>query len=743
VPFIDHDDLKVDAVQLVTVLLPVPLNGGLLTYKTVSDERYNQNDFSKGTLVEVPLGKRKLVGLIWETQGVKSDVGIDKIKPINRIIQAQPLADELLKFIDWVATYTLSPLGAVYKMCVSVPGLFEEGQKKKIYALSDNDAEVARLTTARQSVIDLLQDQKLRSAAEIKSDLGVSYSVIRGLEKIGVLKSREVESKGVFEKPDVTLKGPSLSGEQAIAAAAIREAVAFSQFKPFLLDGVTGAGKTEVYFEAIAQALQEDGAQALVLVPEIALTSQWLGRFKERFGVHPVVWHSDVGQGTRKKAWHGIASGEARVVVGARSALFLPYSNLAFIAVDEEHDQSFKQEDGVMYHARDMAIVRAKFANCPIVLASATPSLETLVNADSGRFETLKLRERFGTAVMPSIRALDMRVEPPESGKWLSPVFVKEIKARIKSGEQVMLFLNRRGYAPLTLCRTCGHRFGCDECASWLVEHRFRRELQCHHCGYTEPMPTKCPECGNEDTLAPCGPGVERLFEEVSSEFPEARITVMTSDTMTSPKATAHMVGQIEKGLLDIVIGTQILTKGYHFPNLTLVGVVDADLGLRGGDLRAAERTYQQLMQVAGRAGRAEKPGTVYLQTYEPEHPVVDALTKADGESLMAMEREMRERFQMPPFGRLVALILSGPDIKAVAEMGRRLAVSAPRGDVLNVLGPAPAPLTKVRGQYRYRLLLHASKITKVQSMVFKWVERTQKVKGVRIKIDVDPYSFL
>ncbi len=742
-PFIDHDDLKVDAVQLVTVLLPVPLNGGLLTYKPVSDERYNQNDFSIGTLVEVPLGKRKLVGLIWETQGVNPDIGIDKIKPINRIIQAQPLADELLKFIDWVATYTLSPLGAVYKMCASVPGLFEEGQKKKIYALSDNGSEVARLTPARQSVIDLLQDQKLRSAAEIKNDLGVSDSVIKGLEKIGVLKSREIETKGVFEKPDLTLRGPSLSDEQAIAATAIRKAVASSQFKPFLLDGVTGAGKTEVYFEAIAEALQGEGAQALVLVPEIALTSQWLGRFKERFGVHPVVWHSDIGQGARKKAWHGIASGEARVVVGARSALFLPYSNLTFIAVDEEHDQSFKQEEGVMYHARDMAIVRAKFANCPVVLASATPSLETLVNADSGRFETLKLRERFGAAVMPSIRALDMRVEPPESGKWLSPALVKEIKARIKSGEQIMLFLNRRGYAPLTLCRTCGHRFGCDECASWLVEHRFRRELQCHHCGYTEPMPAKCPECDNEDTLAPCGPGVERLFEEVSSEFPEARTTVMTSDTMTSPKATAYMVGQIEKGLLDIVIGTQILTKGYHFPNLTLVGVVDADLGLRGGDLRAAERTYQQLMQVAGRAGRAEKPGTVYLQTYEPEHPVVDALTKADGESLMAMEREMRERFQMPPFGRLVALILSGPDIKAVAEMGRRLAVSAPRGDVLNVLGPAPAPLTKIRGQYRYRLLLHASKTTKVQSMVFNWVERTQKVRGVRIKIDVDPYSFL
>jgi primosomal protein N' (replication factor Y) len=743
VPLTEQDQSHIDAIQLVTVLLPLPLNGGLLTYKIADGENNAVDGYVKGTLVEVPLGKRKLVGLVWETEGVCSDVKLDKVKSILRIVQPRPLTGELLKFIDWVATYTLSPLGGVFKMCVSVPGLFEESQKKKLYALTKNSVDVPRLTPTRQSVLDFMQDLKPRSATEIKNDLGVSDSVIKGLEKIGILESRLVEVRGVFDKPDLSLQGPALSDEQKIAATAIRTAVGAKKFKPFLLDGVTGAGKTEVYFEAIAEALTDESAQVLVLVPEIALTSQWLGRFKERFGVDPVVWHSDIGTGARKRAWHGIRSGEARVVVGARSALFLPYSNLAFIAVDEEHDQSFKQEEGVMYHARDMAIVRAKYTECPVVLASATPSLETLVNADSGRFETLKLRERFGAAVMPSIRALDMRIEPPESGKWLSPALVKEMQACIKAGEQVMLFLNRRGYAPLTLCRTCGHRFGCDECASWLVEHRFRRELQCHHCGYTEPMPTKCPECSNEDTLAPCGPGVERLFEEVSSEFPEARTTVMTSDTMTSPKATAYMVSQIEKGLLDIVIGTQILTKGYHFPNLTLVGVVDADLGLRGGDLRAAERTYQQLMQVAGRAGRAEKPGTVYLQTYEPEHPVVDALIKADGESLMAMEREMRERFQMPPFGRLVAIILSGADIKAIAEMGRRLATSAPRSDVLNILGPAPAPLTRVRGQYRYRLLLHASKATKIQSMVFNWVEGTQKVKGVRIKVDVDPYSFL
>ncbi|WP_255936948.1 primosomal protein N' [Kordiimonas sp. SCSIO 12610] len=726
-------------INLVTVLLPVPLNGGLLTYKIIDQI----DDCVRGAFVEVPFARRKLVGILWDITDVTPDVSPDKIKQVLSILDRPPMTDELMRFIDWVATYTLSPLGAVFKMCISVPGLFEDTQKQKAYFYTGTQSKGTRLTSARQKVLDLMQDQKLQTIAEIKEKTGVSDSVIKGLEAIGILGSQYVDTKPDSAVPVLGDVEPELSEEQTVAASALVYAVASSVFKPFLLDGVTGAGKTEVYFEAIAEALKTEGTQVLVLVPEIALTSQWLGRFKTRFGVDPVVWHSDIAQGKRKRAWQAIASGDARVVVGARSALFLPYHNLSFIVVDEEHDQSFKQEEGVMYHARDMAIVRAKFSNCPIVLASATPSLETRVNADNGRFETLKLRERFGTAVLPEVKAVDMRIDPPAPGKWISPDLVKEIKDRIRNNEQVMLFLNRRGYAPLTLCRTCGHRFGCDECSSWLVEHRFRRELHCHHCGHIEPMPDKCPECGNADTLAPCGPGVERLFEEVAGEFPDARITVMTSDTMTSPKATAHMVEQIEKGMLDIVIGTQILTKGYHFPNLTLVGVIDADLGLRGGDLRAAERTYQQLMQVAGRAGRAEKPGTVYLQTYEPEHPVVDALVKTDGDSLMAMEQEMRERFQMPPFGRLVALILMGPELKPVAEMGRRLAQTAPREHVLNILGPAPAPLTRIRGQYRYRMLLHAGKSTKVQKMVFDWIERTEKIKGVRIKVDVDPYNFL
>jgi primosomal protein N' (replication factor Y) len=696
----------------------------------------------RGQLVKVPLGSRKIPAVV-DACGVDvSDVPVNKIKNIDAVLDFPHLPDELLEFIKWVADYTLSPLGLVLKMALSTPGLLEPAPTRQLIRLNASAESPSKITPARQKVLDILSDGAARSKSDIADTAGVSASVISGLVKAGTLVSEQVASDLPHAEPVISDAGPALSDEQQFAVSEIQTLVRKEAFAPVLLDGVTGSGKTEVYFEALVEALKNPEAQILILVPEIALTSQWLKRFEARFGVRPVVWHSDIGNAERRRAWSNILKGNARVVVGARSALFLPFQKFGLIVVDEEHDPSFKQEEGVLYHARDMAVVRAKVADCPIILASATPSLETQVNAAQGRFKLLKLRERFGDAKLPTIVPLDMRKVPPASGKWLSPDFVEQMKRRLEQGEQTMLFLNRRGFAPLTLCRTCGHRFGCVDCSSWLVEHRFRRELICHQCGYTEPKPDQCPSCKDEDSLVPCGPGVERLFEEVSEIFPDARTAVMTSDTMTSPKATAQMVEQIENGRLDIVIGTQILTKGYHFPNLTLVGVVDADLGLRGGDLRAAERTYQQLMQVAGRAGRAEKPGEVYLQTYEPEHPVVDAMVRYDGEGLMALERDIREQYQMPPFGRLVGLIISGPDIKAVAEAGRRLAASAPHAHVLNILGPTPAPLARVRGHYRYRMLVHASKSTAVQGLMREWLSRISEIRGVKIKMDIDPQSF-
>ena len=724
----------------VSVQLPVPLLGPL-DYK-VPDHLAGQ--LVLGAIVEVPLGARMATGVVWGTGATSSKIVPDhKLKPVAAVLDLPPIRDDLRQFVDWVSAYTLADSGPVLRMVLSASSAFAPVPVKRHFVLTGADTKGVRMTGARESVLKILADGKARTAADVASLAGVSDAVVRSLEKTGLVKGIDISVDQPYPQPDIGLKGPQLSGEQQSAAERIRSKVWEGGFAPFLLDGITGSGKTEVYFEGLAEALKTHGTQVLVLVPEIALTSQWLDRFEARFGVAPVVWHSEIGQAERRRAWRAIASGNARVVVGARSALFLPFRHLAFITVDEEHDPSFKQEDGVHYHARDMAVVRAKLADCPILLASATPSLETLVNADEGRYEKLELRERHGVAVLPEMKAIDMRHEPPETGTWLSPVLVREIEATLAAHEQVMLFLNRRGYAPLTLCRTCGFRIECPSCSAWLVEHRFRRELQCHHCGYVTPIPDACPECKNEHTLVACGPGVERLFEEVSHRFPAARISVMTSDTMMSATATAGMVQQIASGHLDIVIGTQIVTKGYHFPNLTLVGVVDADLGLRGGDLRAGERTYQQLVQVAGRAGRAEKPGRVYLQSYEPEHPVVQALISGDGDAFMAAERAARERHHMPPYGRLVALILSGPDMADVLKTGRALAAKAPVEHGVDIVGPAPAPMARVRGQHRFRMLVHTKKNVKVQPLIRAWLARVKPEKNVHIKVDIDPYSFM
>ncbi len=733
------DESQLEASR-VKVLLPLPLNGPL-------DYRLPEGagELVAGTVVEVPLSGRKVVGAVWpagKNSGGKI-LPISKLKPIERIVDVTPLGDDLIKFVNWVSAYTLASQGAVLRMCLSSPAALQPVPVKRYYTAAEPVPTSVKITTARQSILDVIKDGEPRIVADIAETAGVSDAVVRGFHKAGGLTSVEMSVDKPFKAPDVSLEGPILSEEQENAAGAIRAKVNAGGFAPFLLDGITGSGKTEVYFEGLIEALKDPSAQVLVLVPEIALTSQWMERFVKRFGAKPIVWHSEIGQAGRRRAWKAIASGEARVVVGARSALFLPFRNLAFITVDEEHDPSFKQEEGVLYHARDMAIVRAKLAECPVVLASATPSLETLVNAEQGKYETLKMRERHGNAVLPSMHAIDLRHEPPQAGKWLSPVLVKAIEETVAAGEQVMLFLNRRGYAPLTLCRTCGHRIECPSCSTWLVEHRFKRELQCHQCGFTIETPKECPECDNEDTLVACGPGVERMFEEANQRFPNARISVMTSDTMTTTSQTAKVVADIADGKLDIVIGTQIVTKGYHFPGLTLVGVVDADLGLRGGDLRAGERTYQQLVQVAGRAGRAEKPGKVYLQSYEPEHPVVDALLSGDHESFLAAEKRARAQHYMPPFGRLVGVILSGEDMKDVLEQGRKLASCAPVEHGVDFVGPAPAPLARIRGQHRFRMLVHARKEIKIQPLIRDWVMKSQKIKGVKIKVDIDPYSFM
>ena len=606
------------------------------------------------------------------------DQGV-KTRPIAEILAAPPLPNTLMAFIDWVASYTLSKRGEVLALALKESLLAAPPKRGKAFT---------------------------------------------------------------FGGANPAHPGPILSTAQAAAAAALRDSVASQKFSVTLLDGVTGSGKTEVYLEAVAQALRQN-RQALVLLPEIALSVQFLQRFEQRFAATPAVWHSELTPAARRETFRAVAEGRANVVVGARSALFLPFPALGLIVVDEEHESAFKQEDGVMYNARDMAVVRARLSAAPCVLVSATPSLESVENAASGRYTRLDLPSRHGGAVLPQVKAVDLRASPPERGKFLSPVLVEATRETLARGEQVMLFLNRRGYAPLTLCRRCGHRISCPNCTAWLVEHRSHSRLICHHCGHSAAIPETCPACEAEASFVPIGPGVERIAEEVAALFPAARTLVMASDIITSPKQAAEAAARITARDADIIIGTQMVAKGWHFPHLTLVGVVDADLGLAGGDLRAGERTVQMLHQVAGRAGRAQAPGTVLLQSFSPEHPVIAALISGNLPDFYAQEAAARRPGHWPPYGRLAALIISATDEKLAEQTARALARTAPHGPGIEVLGPAPAPYALLRGRFRRRLLLKTAKHIPVQPLLRDWLAQTDIHKSSRVDVDVDPVSFM
>ena len=553
-----------------------------------------------------------------------------------------------------------------------------------------------------------------------------------------VLKSNKAPR--AFPLPDADHAPPQLGDGQAEALRAMTARP--DGFQTFLLDGVTGSGKTEVYFEAVAATLRQ-GRQALILLPEIALSAQMLSRFARRFGAPPALWHSALPPALRRDTWRAIADGAARVVIGARSALFLPFAALGLIVVDEEHDGSYKQEEGIIYNARDLAVVRARAEGIPLVLASATPSLESLMNVDAGRYQRLHLPDRHAGAQYPEVTLIDMRQEKLPAGKWLSQPLQQAVRATLARGEQALLFLNRRGYAPLTLCRGCGHRWQCPQCTAWLVAHRRQQILQCHHCGFSDGWPVACPACAATDSLTPCGPGVERLAEEAAVLFPEARLAQVSSDSMSSRTAAETLIGQITSGEVNLLVGTQIVAKGYHFPGLTLVGVVDADMGLSGGDLRAAEKTWQMLHQVAGRAGRADKPGRVYLQTFQPQHPVMQTLRRDDRPAFIRQQILERQPAHWPPFGRLVAVIVSGADA-AEAERAAGILARAWRDmPEVTLLGPAPAPLFRLQGRYRFRFLLKAGRRVTVQDTLRNWLGAARVPASVRVQVDVDPYGFL
>jgi primosomal protein N' (replication factor Y) len=592
-------------------------------------------------------------------------------------------------------------------------------------------------------VLEIAGAQAL-SPPDLARVAGVSSGVVKALLDEGVLAVRLVEAEARFDEPDPALAGAALNPSQAAAAAALKTMLAAGGFNVALLDGVTGSGKTEVYLEAAAAALAADpSAQVLILLPEIALTQAVIARVAARFGAQPGEWHSDVAPPARRRVWEAVAHGRCRIVVGARSALFLPFANLKLIVVDEEHDASFKQEEGFIYQARDLAVARAKIEAAAVVLASATPSLETLRNAEAGRYRWLRLSARHGIAQLPDISLIDLRETAPEQGRWLSPPLVAAMGETFARGEQTLLFLNRRGYAPLVLCKACGERLCAPDTDSWLVEHRYSGRLVCHLTGFSMPKPKACPHCGAHDSLVSIGPGVERVEEEAKHLFPQARVAVFSSDTVFDAREARRLIEAMADGQIDILVATQAAAKGHNFPNLTLVGVVDADLGLRGGDLRAAERTYQLLAQATGRAGRKDRPGRALLQTWAPEHAVMQALKAQDRDAFVAAEMAERELAGLPPFGRLAAVIVSGLDATQLEAFVRAMAQAAPNTEGVEVYGPADAPLGLIRGRRRKRFLVRADRAVDLSAYMATWRARVKPPASVRVAIDIDPYSFL
>jgi primosomal protein N' (replication factor Y) len=693
-----------------------------------------------GSVVLAPLGPRHIIGIVWDADRLPAgDIPDSKLRALINVLPVPPIPAPLRRLIEWTADYYCAPLASVARMALPSSAALRSGGTMTEYRLTGGEPK--RMTAQRAAAIRALSGEQA-TIRELAGIAGVSEAVLRSMTSAGMLEPVMVDIDRPYPRAVPDFAAPVLSAEQQAAADICVGAVRDHGFRPLLLDGVTGSGKTEVYFEAMAEAIRL-GRQVLVLLPEIALTEAFLRRFEARFGAPPVLWHSALKAAERRRAWRAISRGEAQVIVGARSALFLPYAHLGLIVVDEAHEVSFKQDDGVRYNARDVAVIRARFEAIPVLLASATPALETMHLADTGVYERLILPGRFGGASMPTIAVIDLREEPPERGRWLAPSLVAAMQDRLARGEQSLLFLNRRGYAPLTLCRHCGYRFQCPNCSAWLVEHRFSRRLTCHHCGHDVPVPDACPDCGTGDCLVACGPGVERIADEVAELMPEARLAVATSDTLNSPERIAAFVASAETGMVDVIIGTQLVTKGYHFPDLTLVGVVDADLGLEGGDLRAGERSYQQIAQVAGRAGRAEKPGEVLIQTRHPDAPVIMALAAGDRDAFYASETQSRRDAGAPPFGRWAAIIVSSENEAEARDAARTIGAARPDLPDVLILGPAPAPLVLLRGRYRYRLLLNARRTAKLQNIIREWLSRFNFPASVRVSVDVDPYSFV
>lgn len=705
------------------------------------DYRAPEGGCFRGAFVEVPLGPRKVLGVIWGAGG--GDFDSAKLRSVIRVLDLAPMRDEMRQFLSKAADYTLTPMSLMLRLATRAPGLSDPPSMRRVLRLGEQEPD--RMTPARAKVLAVMDEFGGMSFTpkELADMAGVTASVVKGLVGQGALREEETPRDLPYPSLDPERPSKDLTEDQSRAAAALSQGVQSGSYGTTLLKGVTGSGKTEVYLEAVAACLRR-GRQALVLLPEIALTAEFLKRVEQRFGATPAEWHSGATMTERRRVWRMVGQGNAQLVIGARSALFLPFRDLGLIIVDEEHDTAYKQEEGVLYNARDMAVLRAAMCAAQVVLASATPSLETWSNAQAGKYKRVDLTARFGTAVLPTMKAVDMRAEDLAPATWISPTLKQAMTLRMQRGEQSLLFLNRRGFAPVTICRACGAQVACDNCDARMVEHRFMKRLMCHQCGETKPVPESCPSCQVEGKMAPVGPGIERLGEEAAALFPEARIAVLSSDLFASARALKARIEEIAAGEADIILGTQLVAKGHNFPLLTLVGVIDADLGLQGSDLRAGERTFQLMRQVAGRAGRAERPGEALLQTFQPEHPVIRAILTGDEEEFWRAEAAQRREAGVPPFGRMAGIILSGSDLAQVFDLGNALARNdGPLRQVgAQLYGPAPAPIARVRGRHRVRLLVKAAKGVALQDALSRWVQPFRMKGDLRLSIDIDPQNF-
>lgn len=715
--------------QFAQILLPMPFN------EAFDYQVPNGMLLQKGDFVEVPLGAQKRAGVVWGFEPPKTQ--IDKVKPINRKLEIPPLSSDLISFIEWVARYHVTYIGNILAQVLRPQEILQDGPFRNEIIMGEGDFD--RLTASREKLLNFVKTQSQSLARqELAAQSGASVSIISQAIKAGVLKEVKTETDAPFPEPNTQFHS-ELNDAQAAAVHAI-----ISETRPCLLDGITGSGKTEVYLETIARLIENDEkAQILILLPEIALTQAIIARIETHFGARPIEWHNEISIAAKRRAWRQINRGNARIIIGARSAIFLPFQNLKLIVVDEEHDTSFKQEDGLRYNARDLAVVRAKFSGARLILASATPSLESRNNAKTQKYRHLFLKTRFGQAALPNIELVSLKEFPPPKEKWLSPLMIEGIADSLSRKEQALLFLNRRGYAPHVLCTRCGHRMMSPNSDSWLVEHRFSGQLVCHLTGYSIKKPVNCPACNGFDTLSSIGPGVERIAIEVKELFPKANIEILSSDTALNPHTLREIVERMEKGEIDILIGTQIVAKGHNFPNLTFVGIVDGDLSLKGGDPRAGERTYQLLTQVAGRAGRTGLKSRAMIQTYYPDNEAFQALLNNDREGFLNIESDMRALTGLPPFGRLASLQLMAKSDEALDNAKDIVNAALINAEGIEVFGPAAPPIALIRGWRRLRYLVKSEKNVDISAFVLAWRKRIKLPATVRLIIDIEPYSFM